>query len=321
MKKILFILAVLCFCGATVRSEVLDWNKIEYWCGEGSNKAALVVQLHTAKGMPNPGTLVWGFRWNEGETFTGEDLVRAIATHSNDIVILTQFTGPMGRTLNGVGFAKDCDMLLDNIMYDFENAASDPKITFGFYEPTVSMGQTVAPGAEAINLVADAIAGARTNHIIDHPLNQHEYGYPAYDYDWWQLSVQSPNMFWNAGWYKGYWSYWCGGEDLNDMSYSGLGMSSVVVSDGDVQGWKYVVVNEDDMNNDFDAYIQSNASWLPINYKHELPQASAIDEISTEESLPEVEYYRLDGTRVNGNPTSGLYIVKQDAKTTKQYIR
>jgi hypothetical protein len=50
--------------------------------------------------------------------------------------------------------------------------------------------------------------------------------------------------FWGEGWYGGYWSYWVSTDsrlsaDYTDWGYSGLGMSSRELSNGDVDGWSF----------------------------------------------------------------------------------
>lgn len=54
----------------------IDFSKIERWAGEGDCKAALAIKW--ANEQNDGKTLVWGYRWNKGETKTGEDLIRAV---------------------------------------------------------------------------------------------------------------------------------------------------------------------------------------------------------------------------------------------------
>mgnify|MGYP000894629565 CR=1 FL=1 len=59
-----------------VASTGIDFSKIERWAGEGDCKAALAIKW--ADEQNDGKTLVWGYRWNKGETKTGEDLIRAV---------------------------------------------------------------------------------------------------------------------------------------------------------------------------------------------------------------------------------------------------
>lgn len=215
----------------------VDLDAIRNWAGTGEKRAALVIDFHDEKG--NDQALVWGYRWDGNAS--GEDMIRAIARSSRVLVLMTQYTGNMGSTVNGVGIAADRNELLSYLRYDFDGASSSDKVAFGYYEPETVMGQTSAPGAKTPELVQSAIDAARMTGIIDHPLNFLRYGYAAYDYDFWQLDpvvADSPNYRWEAAWYKGYWQFFTGDAD-GDLSYSGLGMSSVQLSDGMVNMWTF----------------------------------------------------------------------------------
>lgn len=219
----------------------VDWDRIEHWAGDpdGEKKCAMVIDFQDEY---EERALVWGFRWNG--TATGEDLMRAVAGQSSVLTAMIQYTGTMGSTLNGLGISPGRDNL-NYLHYDFDRAAIGGEVSFGFFEPNTSMGQESAPGYGAVEKCADAIERAKVTGIIEHPLNAFFYGYPAYDYDYWQLEdgYEGYEYRWRAGWYEAYWSYWHGPNDYDYMSYSGLGMSSVVLSDGCVQAWKYTPLN------------------------------------------------------------------------------
>lgn len=222
----------------------VDWDQIQHWAGDpdGKKKCALVIDFQDGQ---SDQCYVWGYRWNG--TKTGEDLVRAVASQSSILTAMIQYTGSMGSTLNGVGISAGRSEL-EYLKYDFDRAAIGGEVSFGYFEPNISMGQEVAPGMEAESMCAGAIETARTTGIIEHPLNAFLYGYPAYDYDYWQLEegyAPSYEYRWQSGWYDGYWSYWHGPNDYDYMSYSGLGMSSTVLVDGSVQAWKWTSLNGD----------------------------------------------------------------------------
>ncbi|MDE7472172.1 MAG: DUF5074 domain-containing protein [Muribaculaceae bacterium] len=246
MKKSLLTCAALLGLSTNVNAaqyiDWVDWDQIEHWAGDpaGKNKCALVIDFQD--GVTNT-SCVWGYRWDG--TKTGEDLVRAVASQSSILTAMIQYTGTMGSTLNGFGISAGREEL-DYLHYDFDRAAIGGEVSFGYFEPNISMGQETVPGYEAETMCSDAIANARTTGIIEHPLNAFFYGYPAYDYDYWQLEDGYADSFeyrWRAGWYDGYWSYWHGPNDYEYMSYSGLGMSSTILTDESVQAWKYVVLN------------------------------------------------------------------------------
>lgn len=245
MKRFLISASILMTCGLTIRAEYIDWvdwSKIQHWAGdpEGEKKCALVVDFQD--GLSNQ-AYVWGFRWNG--TATGEDLVRAVASQSSVLTAMIQYTGTMGSTLNALGLSSGRKEL-DYIHYDFSAASVASEISFGFFDPNITMGQESAPGYEAESLCYAALEAAKESGIIEHPLNAFIYGYAAYDYDYWQLSEDFQNNNehrWKSGWYDGYWSYWHGPNDYDYLGYSGLGMSSTVLVDGGVQAWKYTPLN------------------------------------------------------------------------------
>lgn len=220
----------------------VDWDRIEHWAGDpsGANRAALVIDFQD----DDRRSLVWGYRWNG--TASGEDMLRAVASQSSALTVLTQYTGSMGSTINGLGISSGRDVL-NYLEYDFDEAAVNGAVSFGYFSPNTSMGQDTAPGYETVDMIAEAIDRAKTTGIIDHPLNAMRYGYPAYDYDFWKIpeDTYSIDFRWRAAWYDGYWSYWIGSNDYDMMGYSGLGMSSVILSNNDVNAWKFISFNGD----------------------------------------------------------------------------
>ncbi|MDE5957780.1 MAG: hypothetical protein K2G78_05675 [Muribaculaceae bacterium] len=299
-KRLLF--SVIGVSVLTAMAHPIDFDKINDWTGTGPNRAALIVQFNTGPEQSNPGAIVWGYRWEDGATPNGVDLVKAVAGNSERLRILIQMTGDMGYTLDGVGYCAPGRELLHAMTYDLDGAAADPRISFGFYEPNTYMGQTSAPGAEAADFVAEAILDALDTHVILHPIDYTEYGYPAYDYDWWDIDDDAAGI-WNAGWYDGYWSYWTGQEgELDNLGYSGLGMSSVYLKDGDMHGWKYISFSEEDPD------------WLPPVYTGDITSSACIPASDDDTAA---EYYSITGIRLASPPASGLYIERRGRRTIK----
>lgn len=312
----------------TAGAYVIEWDKIIHWTGEGSNHAALVIQFNTRPGQSNPGALVWGYRWSEG-TPTCEQMIEDIARAGNDLTILQQFTGEYGSTFAGAGYAPDVKEMIPHLAYDFDSASADENISFGFFSPNTVMNQTSAPGGETADLIAMAIEGAVNTHVIEHPLNQHVYGYPAYDYDWWQLdtSALANNIYyWNAGWYKGYWSYWLGTGDFDNMNYSGTGMSSTEVWNGDVHAWRYQSLSDDSRRVVADATTGATEQWLEPNYTHFSGQTGVNNISSTNDNS--IHVYSLDGNPVltatageHLKLSPGIYIVRRGNAMTKILVK
>ena len=204
------------------------FDDIQYWVGNGSNKAALVIEWHDGN---RPDAMVWGYRW-DGEA-TGHDMIVAIAQADPRLVLLTQYTGWMGYTIDGIGYGES----ILNISYDLEGAKSEPKNAFKFEPPITNplLGQTSHPEHPAEDVAAAIRQGVQTG-VIYHPINAERYGYPSYDYDYWSCSN---GIHWQAGWYYGYWSYFVRSSQTSNFSYSGLGATSRVLTDGcwDVWSW------------------------------------------------------------------------------------
>lgn len=267
MVKQLLLLAAVCFVAPVCGATTLDFDKITHWAGEGDARAALVVFFDGQKTAQ-----VWGYRWDSTTAKpSGADMVKAIAAASTDFDVMIQWTN-FGYTFAGAGFSFD-HAVMNYLRYDFEGAAGDANISFNYYTPNTGMGQTGAPGAATQEICDQAIEEAKTTHVIEHPLSHREYGYSAYDYDHWQLEEGAPkNILWRAGWYNGYWSYWVGDAKLEEMGYSGLGMSSVELEDGAVNGWAYYNFQGDD-------YGSTEVDWnIELDYNH--LSVNAIQELS-----------------------------------------
>lgn len=235
MKRLFLIAGLVAASMPGAYATPVQFDRIRHWAGSGDKCAALVIQFNDGK---EDVAYVWGYRWDG--TSSGEDMMRAVCASSKSLAAMVQYTGAMGSTLNGVGLSRDRSFLAD-LKYDFERAAIGGEVNFDYFTPNTSMGQTDAPGYRTPELVQAAIDAAKETGIVEHPLNARRYGYPAYDYDYWQLSEEKrnePELHWQAGWYQGYWSYWVGSEG-EELSYSGLGMSSAQLADRSVNMWNY----------------------------------------------------------------------------------
>lgn len=320
-------------------AEVLDFSKIVHWTGEGENEAALVVQFDEPAAT-DPGAIVWGYRWPKDETRTSEQMIRDIAKGSADLVVMTQYTGGMGSTLDGIGYSPDVNAMLEGVWFDHDAAVEDGNISFGYIYPNTGMGQTVAPGGAARDLAYDAIAAAAETHVIEHPLNQHEYGYPAYDYDHWKFDKNRVSAavgdlsYWRAGWYDRYWSFWIGsrGDNLDDLSYSGMGMSSVNIYDGQISGWKCQPLNGKPIvpGEEPDGVTGASTRWGKIAYKHVFMSSESTDASADSDIETMAEIFTLGGQCIGRAAVGadmlglgldpGIYVVRQGSKATKLLI-
>ena len=108
---------------SSTRDNTFTFNNIEFWVGEGENRAALIVDWYD----DGETAMVWGFRWN-GEA-TGLDMIKAIAKADPRFLLLTQLTN-LGNTIAGLGYSSSQQDI--NITYDLEGVKKDPKINFKF---------------------------------------------------------------------------------------------------------------------------------------------------------------------------------------------
>lgn len=223
----------------------VDFDRIQNWTGTGPNRAALVIQYNGDKYGSD--AYVWGYRWENGEKPTGETMMKAICANSSRLSMLTQYTGSMGSTLCGVGYSLN-QSVLKHVFFNFDKAKTFEFINFDYYEVNSLMGQTKAPGDDSPKIaqaaIDDAIAGT---HYIQHPFDYGTYGYPAYDYDCWDIDNETESKGgasayepkWLSAWYEGYWSYWCANNPTQDWIYSGTGFTGRELADGAVDGWSF----------------------------------------------------------------------------------
>ena len=296
----------------------IDFNKIRHWTGEGPNRAALAIQFNEADETSD--VLVWGFQWEDYEHPSGEDMFKAICANSDELVMLTQYTGQYGATLCGVGFG-NAEKLLDNIYYDFEMAVDYPFINFDFYKTNSWFGQEEAPGDNTPEIVQVSIDDAYITHVIQHPLDYKAYGYPAYDYDCWFLNEEDAiDCHWESGWYEGYWSFWLTNSNkTSDWMYSGTGFTGTKLEDGTIHGWSYTRF-EEAMVGGIGEGVPPSDDPQRINYRPENGLLTNIEMVTSDDNEP--QYYKLSGLKVNKNElTKGIYLVRKGNKTFKQFIK
>lgn len=186
------------------------FDDIVYWAGEGSKRAALVVQWNCAG---EETALVFGYRW-DGEA-TGADLMKCVSSSHPRLYALMQYTNVSsptdpdgGYTINGIGWDADEDGDIRLIDTGKGNQEYKPTAGNGFFEHP----RGYKPGLG---------------------------GSSDYDYDNWEAGDKED--FWQAGWtVKGFWSYWVGSSFTN-LGFSNWGASGRVLNDGDVDGWNFEV--------------------------------------------------------------------------------
>lgn len=95
---------------AALETTGIDFDKIQRWAGTGNNRAALAIKWD---GAQNSGkTLVWGYRWNDGEEPSGEDMLDAIAKADPSFYLIKQSGTAWGSAIGGYGYDTDGDYLV-----------------------------------------------------------------------------------------------------------------------------------------------------------------------------------------------------------------
>lgn len=184
------------------------FDMIQFWAGEGENRAALVVQFNDDR---EKNALVFGYRWN-GQA-TGSDMIKAVAKAHPHLYTLMQYTNVSsptdpngGYTINGFGWDFDDDgdiRLIDTGHGNQEYTSED-----GFFEHP----RGYKPG---------------------------QGGSSDYDYDNWKAG--DTDDFWGAGWYQSYWSYWVKEGEAASFGYSSLGASGRVLQNNSWDGWNFSI--------------------------------------------------------------------------------
>lgn len=208
-------------------AEDFTFDDIRFWVGEGENKAALVIDWYYDGGN----AMVWGYRW-DGEA-NGLNMISEIAKEDENFLLLTQLTN-LGNTICGIGYGYPRSTI--GLKYDLDGASTDSRISFKFDSPNSNMGQTSCP-TDPLTQINTALQEGLNSGVIDHPFNYTNYGYAAYDYDYWKPTATGSK--WRSAWYEGYWSYLVKDDISDEFSYSGLGATLRVLSNGSWDAWGF----------------------------------------------------------------------------------
>jgi hypothetical protein len=127
---------------------------------------------------------------------------------------MLQYTGENGHTVGGIG----ADLYNDGascsrVSLDFDMAGAGPVgkgVNFSYFSLNeyCNLGQVTYPYINANTRTGQAATESRYTGILVHPFGA-EYGYPAYDYDYWYYNGYLPDdQHWQSGWsLNGFWGY------------------------------------------------------------------------------------------------------------------
>jgi hypothetical protein len=170
--------------------------------------------------------LIWGYRWNpktvEGYDVTKYtiDMIRAVANADCRFIAMLQSSSGLGFTAGGFGYNYDPDAFRPRVQFDAAAAAADDTIKFHYTgspncDPRYGQGaipyDVTAQWQEALKKagVPPYSSTGNGNGIIRHPFDA-DYGYPAYDFDYWvkySPIIDQPYV-WQSGWVYNYWSFY-----------------------------------------------------------------------------------------------------------------
>ncbi|OAV65769.1 hypothetical protein Barb6XT_02267 [Bacteroidales bacterium Barb6XT] len=216
----------------------IDFNEIHVWAGNPNDtlpisRAAFLVKWTDGKrekAGEGDSILAWGYRWNPVDSYNDSvpvhtvDMIKAIANVDPRFTVLLQQAGIYGYAASGFGFNYDTKPTRVPLWFDYKSAATDTtNIKFHYVAPpNYARGQVAVPATDPDVLARIAISESNNTGIIEHPFNI-DYGYPAYDFDYWFLGPNDPdpdNHEWQSGWsVNGYWSYYVKNQLVGDFTY------------------------------------------------------------------------------------------------------
>lgn len=105
MKKkftLFMLLSLVSVLTSVAATSGIDFSKIQRWVGTGNKKAALAIKW--ADGQGEGKTLVWGYRWKDGEQPTGETLLKSVAKADPSFYMLAKGATQYGSAIAGFGY-------------------------------------------------------------------------------------------------------------------------------------------------------------------------------------------------------------------------
>ncbi|MDR0699472.1 MAG: hypothetical protein LBG28_09705 [Tannerella sp.] len=175
------------------------------------DSAYLIIKWTDHKAIDS--VFIWGYRWNANTLHHGIDMLRTVANNDRRLTVLLQYAGQSGHTVGGIGVNQyEEGTFCSRVELDFDliGARTEGYVDFQYFDsPDCADGQVAVPDMLLVNtLIENAATESRYTGILEHPFGV-EYGYPAYDYDYWSLTgyIQA-YQHWQAGWTKnGFWGY------------------------------------------------------------------------------------------------------------------
>jgi hypothetical protein len=229
------------------------------------DSAVLIVKWTDQKALDRGDSiLIWGYRWNpinsSGYAVTKYtiDMIRAVANADCRFSALLQNTSNGDFVVGGFGYNFKEDGRVP-LQFYLEKAAADTLVRFNYtgspncaYEQGAIPYEVKTQVAEAIQRSTGGTGGTGTG-IVRHPFDA-DYGYPAYDFDYWALLNDEEAYEWQSGWYhNGYWGFYFKNQLNGPFSYASSGVATQVITNHSASGFVFAI-NMDyskDMSGDY----------------------------------------------------------------------
>jgi hypothetical protein len=211
------------------------------------DSAILLVKFTGASIVDGDSILAWGYRWNSVDSYNDTlqvhaiDLIRAAANADQRLSFLIQYSGQSGHAVGGIGYNdanEECYGV--PLVFDQKSTTADTLVCF-HYTGTPNCDpryNQVAVPVDSVTQVALAIANGSDDGFIVHPFGA-EYGYPAYDFDYWKPTEEESYYVWQSGWYYGYWNFFIKNDWTGAFNYANLGITYQLIGNHTVVGYVF----------------------------------------------------------------------------------
>jgi hypothetical protein len=244
------------------------------------DSAVLVIKFTSVPGeFAGDSILIWGYHWNpvnkkgyDVHKYT-IDMIRAVANADCRFLALLQNSSGGDFTAGGFGYNYGDDVYRPGVRFNYDAAVADTLVEFYYAD---SINCAMAQGADPYDVTGQwqealkrggaypfsAVTGPG-NGIIRHPFDA-DYGYPAYDFDYWERyfpGLERPYT-WQAGWNYNYWAFLSKDQLNGSFDFSDYGITTREIHHGYVDGFAFNDVNawplEHDMSGPYKALYDCN---------------------------------------------------------------
>jgi hypothetical protein len=182
------------------------------------------------------------------------DMIRAVANFDGRFSVLLQNTGGGNFAVGEFGYSFAPEIGRVPLRFDLAGAEGlSERDTIHFHYG--NKPNCLAPYNQFVpqefptpdSLATLAIYFSQNTGVIKHPLDA-AYGYPAYDYDFWESAPhqEEDNHEWQAGWNYNYWAFYTGnisGDPSINYAYAENGIATELLNNNDVHYFIFASAN------------------------------------------------------------------------------